>query len=1054
MVIALMRSRALVATIVASSLLATVTVSFPQRASAAGCSTVTADGRCGMDLQRAWKHFTRGDPSVVISYIEGGINWHLVDSNGHNVAKSFANRIYVNWRETPVPCGAKHASACHRVYSSNRAAYDTNHDGFVNAADWKNDPRVHDSNHNGFIDAEDLIVAFSDGKDHDHNGYPSDISGWDFYDNQNDPATYDATYSHSDDQMAVLHHECPRCMIMPIKAGAEALDRTEDLAQAWLYSVDAGVSVITSVTADLGYSSFMRQAVWYAQRHGVAMVEASNDFDTPDHQGGMFWPEVLPGNGVVKDSSGDGWIRSDYTSWGPHNVFSVPCDGTTSSCTPTLAGVVGLLLSWGRVAARRGLISRPLTGPEAEQVMRATARRVTDPSLAWPGSRGEWNEQYGYGIPELYDAMKQVAAGAIPTAAWIRSPRWYQLVDPKRTKTLAVTGTIEPSRAQEWWRLDVGVGPQPNRQQWTPISIAGVPHRGSFSGQLGTIPLDLIPKSFWSRPFQLSGTKFEETTERYTVTIRLRVTDHGRVVSEDRRAIDVVHDPSWLPHFPRPIGASGESQPALVGLEGGLPHDIVFGDANGFVHAIDPYTGKEVPGWPVHTRPVHVVRRHRGVDPGYEPIVGDVAVGDLSGNGREIVVATSLEGRVYAWGPNGHLQPGWPILMHKGVHAPAIPRPALQYTRLPTTGAVAGPVLYDIGGTSHLEIIQVGWDGNIHVWEPDGSKYPGWPVKVTAPSPSQIDPGAVLVHDQKLDTPPAIAYLNGQSQPPDIVVRPQYTETQPGGNLSPEAAGFLDAYAPDGSLLPGFPMKLPGTVEYYGSAQEFITEGDAAPSAADVTGSGSSPDMVAVGPVFTPPYLIGASGIVASYGTAPSFPPSPGSDVPVPFTTSGAFGKVDGAMTFAQQETGSTSLANSLLQPNSGGAITEYMVAYPATGGSARPGYPQQQQGIPFLSEPIFVDVTGDGNPEVVGGGDANAIVAFTDTGSMASGFPKWTTGWTLFSPTAGDILGGGLVELVTATREGYVMVWRTNGVPSGSEWWRGGHDEWNTGRWGTVITP
>jgi Subtilase family. len=145
--------------------------------------------------------------------------------------------------------------------------------------------------------------------DDDHNGYTDDISGWDFYDNQNDPSTVDSSYHHSDNQMRQEAAEadnstggagvCPRCMILPIKAGAEALDRTDDLAQAWLYATDMHADVITSVTADLGYSTFMKQAVDYAWNHGVVMVESSNDFNSTDHQGGMFHSHVLPGNGLV-----------------------------------------------------------------------------------------------------------------------------------------------------------------------------------------------------------------------------------------------------------------------------------------------------------------------------------------------------------------------------------------------------------------------------------------------------------------------------------------------------------------------------------------------------------------------------------------------------------------------------------------------------------------------------------------------------------------------------------------------------------------------------------
>ncbi len=48
---------------------------------------------------------------------------------------------------------------------------------------------------------------------------------------------------------------------MPVKAGAEALHRTDDLARAWLFSAYDGASVLVSVSADIGYSTFMGQTV-------------------------------------------------------------------------------------------------------------------------------------------------------------------------------------------------------------------------------------------------------------------------------------------------------------------------------------------------------------------------------------------------------------------------------------------------------------------------------------------------------------------------------------------------------------------------------------------------------------------------------------------------------------------------------------------------------------------------------------------------------------------------------------------------------------------------
>ena len=188
----------------------------------------------------------------------------------------------------------------------------------------------------------------------------------------------------------------------------------------------------------------------------------------------------------------------------------------------------------------------------------------------------------------------------------------------------------------------------------------------------------------------------------------------------------------------------------------------------------------------------------------------------------------------------------------------------------------------------------------------------------------------------------------------------------------------------------------------------------------------------------------------SAYGPTPSWPPSGGSDTPVAFTTSGAFGKVNGSMEFVQAETGGTSLANALLRPNSGGAIKNYEVAYPAAGGSALAGFPATRQGIDFLGEPIIADVTGDGVPEVIDGGDSNAIQAYDSAGTMAAGFPKWTTGWNVYSPVAGDLFGTSALDLVTATREGYVMAWSTPGDPGAQEWWRAQHDEWNSGRYET----
>src|SRR6185503_16538756 len=117
---------------------------------------------------------------------------------------------------------------------------------------------------------------------------------------------------------------------------------------------------------------------------------------------------------------------------------------------------------------------------------------------------------------------------------------------------------------------------------------------------------------------------------------------------------------SWLKNFPRRIGPGGEAQAALVDLQGTGRLAAVFGDSDGVVHAIDGKSGDELPGWPVTTKPIHVTKDHDGIHPGHEPVLANVAVGDLEHEGRLSVVATTTTGRVYVWDAHGKLGDDWP----------------------------------------------------------------------------------------------------------------------------------------------------------------------------------------------------------------------------------------------------------------------------------------------------------------------------------------------------------------------------------------------------------
>ncbi len=180
-------------------------------------------------------------------------------------------------------------------------------------------------------------------------------------------------------------------------------------------------------------------------------------------------------------------------------------------------------------------------------------------------------------------------------------------------------------------------------------------------------------------------------------------------------------------------------------------------------------------------------------------------------------------------------------------------------------------------------------------------------------------------------------------------------------------------------------------------------------------------------------------------------------DAPVGFTTSGAFGRFGSSnqLVYAQPMVGSASVATALLLPGSGTPIINYMAAYDAAGGSPVSGFPSAAQGLDFLGAPVVADVSGDGKPDLIQGGDSSALHAFDSTGAQVPGFPKFMSGWILYAPSVGDLLGNGHNDVVALTREGYLYAWQTPGKPdANNEWWAGRHDEHNTGRYGEKTRP
>jgi hypothetical protein len=82
-------------------------------------------------------------------------------------------------------------------------------------------------------------------------------------------------------------------------------------------------------------------------------------------------------------------------------------------------------------------------------------------------------------------------------------------------------------------------------------------------------------------------------------------------------------------------------------------------------------------------------------------------VADLDGNGRFEIVVGSWDGRMYVWGDDGRLVPGWPIEVQDQI--------------------ISSAALADVDGDARLDIVVGCKDGRLYGWTANGDPLPGFP---------------------------------------------------------------------------------------------------------------------------------------------------------------------------------------------------------------------------------------------------------------------------------------------------------------------------------------
>lgn len=1083
----------------------------------------------GVNITGAWAQGDRGSDRIVIAYIEGGVNY------SNNGIKDALDNIYLNKGELPYPEGAN---------GQDLGRYDFDGNGRFDIRDYAHDPRVNPTcpgatapfvsfqegttrgcladgahaylnsvdiggNPTPYLSPEDLIAVFGhcrvkngelDGCpaggrfDNDGNGYPNDVSGWNTQRNTNDPQTDDADYSHAPgligDLAGIANNNyaaegvCERCRVMPIKQGAEAIGRSDQLAPAILYATDAGASVISSVVVSYTYTSFAREAVDYAYRKGVLLSMDSNDFDSTDHTDGMLYDHVLPGNSLTEDPGGAATKtfrqRSNVTSYGTHSVFSGE-GNSTSGATPFQAGMLAMVQSAALKAKAAGTIPRRLTPDEVKQTMMDTASPVVPqtqtPGLTgqWPGNpqshtnadHTNWSTQYGYGRPNIGAAAHLILAGRVPPTAQLDSPHWYAYVDPERRRTLAIHGSVTPSAWRSkgvHWTLEWALGANPADKDFKPIATG----HGAAHGVLGTLATSQIPRAYAAK--NPGSTLPPDGTEQYTVSLRLRALDGNGLKAEDRRSFNARHDRQLMPGYPRAIGTEMSAAPTYADVEGRHEQDLLFGTYDGEVQALRP-DGSMVKGYPLKTRtlaaidprnpegyPAASYQTDAALRNARDPVSG-IAVGDLNGDGNLDVVATTSNAWVYAWGPDGHLLNGYPVHSKSKFASLPVPTPrsGTHHGRLPSRGNLSPPVLADLEGHGKLDVLMSAYDGFEYAWKPNGKPVPGWPVHVQLPASDVSAPGDDYIHDTKLIAAPAVGDVASIGRPQVFVPSSECV------NNGSSHRSWIYGIWPDGNLHPGgpymtgWPVALTSLGGCYDQSIDFVEEGATPPSIADFDGSGTL--RVVTAGVTGSPVALNANGSVfkalspacGSTSCQPIPPYYSGDPLTIGLTGQGAVGDLlgDGTPRFATSNAGAVSLSGAL--GASAAALPQtYEQAWDVSSGAVLSGFPRLQDGFPFFDAPLIVPLSGGTERAIVDANDSGWIHAYEPSGGEAPGFPKFTGQWPSFSGVVGDPTYKGRLRLAYGTREGSLFVWRVKGSASrNNSWWHFHHDEHNSGLYG-----
>ncbi|HEX8745019.1 MAG TPA: FG-GAP-like repeat-containing protein [Thermoleophilaceae bacterium] len=1055
----------------------------------------------GVSADRAWKR-TPGDPSVRIAIIDTGIDWR---------ARELRLRVALNSGELPKP---------RKADSSECAAYDCNADGAFNVDDYAADSRVAKTDGQDgadtILDGSDLIARFSGDGDGDGNGYPDDIAGWDFFDDDNDPydqSSYtDAAENHGTGQAEGAVREgndgsgdlgvCPRCQFVPLRDWDSFVIDTNYFSEGVTYAADNGIEVVEGAVGGMFNSAYGQAAFDYAYRRGTFLAIVSSDINSANHNVPTVYDESFYVSGTVADVEGlgtEGWPQeaieflapfgialpsnlpvktyfrnSGLTQYGGHAHIVMP--GVSGSIAVGQAsGAAGLVYSMAR---KKGL-DPPIAPNEVKQILTKTAEDVVPentigtgvPDPAQPG----WDQHFGYGRPDLGLALEWVDAGKIPPQVLIDSPDWFTPLNVERTQSVSIGARLSAERAAGYhWSLQWAAGIEPCEADFTEVAAGdGTQPR---QGALGSIDLNAVRAALDARvtttagpgcnpPLPVTGGSTPDPTapgkgpgdrdpNEPAFTVRVVVTDTAGNEGEDRKVLFAHRDATAHPGWSKHIDSGGEASPRMYDLDGDNRLETIIADSSGEL-SVYRHDGARLPTF------------NGGQPVRTRPYANarDSDAHDAIGKPLEVLRTPAIGDVDGDGGPDIVVSAGehvyaWdargePLANFPVRLDPAHSAPAIRTRQNHVKrGFMASPTLTDLSGDGLLDVAIAGMDQYLYAWNGGGTALPGFPLRLKKPGETNQQ----VAGSESINTA-AAGDLDGDGKPELVVATNEAERVDDGGPTLPGAPGLGGAdgrvYAVNGKgqFLPGWPIAPNALLP---DILPFVGPG-VDHALGDVNGDGG---LEVIGNIAT-------GGLTArdengaelhSFTATP-----PGGEHQDRSLIANAFdhpilADIDPDSPGPEVAKAGLTLqgAANLLVVGQNFPYNHVLQAWNGEDGDELPAYPQNIEDYVLLSSPSAADVSDAPGKELLIGTGLYLLRSINAQGTEGTGWPKFTGGWINTVPVTGDADGDGKLEVSTVTREGNAFLWDTDSPACGTndEWWTSHHDEFSTSAYGTDSRP